>query len=279
MSVPYSVDVPAGPEALAYFRPASWSTRSKVAIAVILVVYLFCVGHRPINYVPGSPEDDSLFMRLGLELVSRRWLGAYNNLTLVKGVGFPIFLALNYLVGLPVNLALCGLYAASCLALSSTVRTAVRSELFGLAAFGLLVFLPPLAAYDTARLNREFFCTGITLCAVAASLNLLVAPCWPRSRRCAAPLAGVLIGWFWITREESVWLLPTLALILATGLLATPQKRAVLVRATLAACVALAVLGGIGLTNRLVYGRFSLIEMTSAPFSSALAALDRKSVV
>lgn len=45
------------------------------------------------------------FMTLGRYLAEGKWLGPYDQLTLVKGPGYPAFLALAQWLGLPVSLA------------------------------------------------------------------------------------------------------------------------------------------------------------------------------
>ncbi len=254
-----------------------WSKRSWTILILLLAVYVTLVGHRPIPTQPGAIEDDQLFIRLALELASGRWLGPYDHLTLVKGIGFPAFLSLNYLLGLPVNLSLCIGYGLACAYLASVLKPLVRSQIGALILFALLLFLPPLAAPAAARIDRDFFCTALTVALVAGAINLAMTHVWPRWRPGAVLLVGGFGAWFWMTREEGVWLLPTLALITLLGWRLAGFSARWLLEPGLAVVVALLMICGVGLTNRLIYGRFVITEMNSAPFQSAMVALERAS--
>jgi hypothetical protein len=54
-----------------------------------------------------------LFASLAASLATGNWLGPYNNRTLIKGVGYPLWIASNYLLGVPLLLAQNLLYVAS----------------------------------------------------------------------------------------------------------------------------------------------------------------------
>ena len=249
--------------------PGLWAT-------LALLLYLTLVAHRPVIFMPGSDEDDGLFIRLALNLVSGHWLGHYDGLTLAKGSGFPIFLALNYMIGLPINLGLCLFYAAACLYLSLVVAAVLQSRLCVPALLTALLFIPPLSSWVTARIDRDFFYTALTVYTMASVINLFLACERPRSPYCAALLAGGLTAWFWITREEGFWLLPALA-FLPLRYLFLPRWKSAVRRCVIAGSAAAAVVGSIGLVNLAAYGRFTLTEMNSGPFEAALVALEKAS--
>lgn len=48
----------------------------------------------PIYALANYKHDDLLLVTLAQHLQEGEWLGPYNNLTLVKGISFPVFLAL-----------------------------------------------------------------------------------------------------------------------------------------------------------------------------------------
>ncbi len=42
-----------------------------------------------------APHDDTLFVGLALSILQGNWLGDYNQFTLMKGSGYPLFIAFS----------------------------------------------------------------------------------------------------------------------------------------------------------------------------------------
>lgn len=271
----FSSPAPKAPEARRHTvgRPAALVMLASAA------VYCLAVGHRPFLTSPQSAYDDAHYMSQAMEILSGHWLGAYSDLTLIKGPGFPIFLAFNYLIGLPVGLALAGLYAAATAFFCHVVCQAARSELFRVLLFAALLFVPTLASVATTTIERDFFYAAIVLAFWAAAIDMaFFAPPLPRAFR-SALLTGILGAWTWLTREEGVWILPALGLLAILSLVkAAPAARGPrLAGWTMALTVAILLVASYGVANRLVYGRFVVNEMTSGQFPAAVAALERAS--
>jgi len=74
-------------------------------LAIVAVVRLLLVTSLPLWLDHTATHDDGLFMRLATSLASGHWLGTYDQLTLMRGPGYPAFLAAAGLSGLPLSLA------------------------------------------------------------------------------------------------------------------------------------------------------------------------------
>src|SRR5262245_37425754 len=71
----------------------------------------------PVAAIGSSPHDDLLFVRLAYRIGSGAWLGPYDQFTLIKGVGYPLFILATFAAGVPLKIAEHALYlAASALA-------------------------------------------------------------------------------------------------------------------------------------------------------------------
>ena len=241
--------------------------------AAITLGFLIAFAGRPVAILSQAALDDALFARLGQSLAAGRWLGVYDERTLVKGPGFPAFLALANLFSLayPLALALFHIAASAFAARVTAIRLAAPWA--GVWLFVLLLLLPPLYFGDALRISREVFYTSLTLALVAAVMAFS-APDGTRWR--SGLLAGVLGAWWWLTREEGVWLVPTLLLIAAAPLLGKASLRTRIQRAAPAAtavALAAALVVVFGLVNAAVYGRFVVNEVKDKAFQSALSAL------
>lgn len=260
-------------------RRAIWADRAVSLIALALgVAFLIAFAARPAVVIPGAGLDDALFVRLGRYLAMGDWLGPYDQRTLVKGMGFPAFLALANLLGLAYPLAIALIHLASSGFAAVVSGRLLRSRLAGLSLFALLLLIPPLYYGDQLRASREAFYTALTLALAASAIALGSGRIMPRAW--SIPLTGLLGAWWWLTREEGVWLLPSLALLallpLAEAGPASLRARAArLAPAAGALAIAAALVVGVGLANRDAYGRFTINEIKDSAFQGAISALQK----
>jgi len=63
------------------------------------------VVNLPIRFLPYDLGEDGLFMRLAADRASAVWPGEFNQFILLKGPGYPFFLAVTSISGLPLSAA------------------------------------------------------------------------------------------------------------------------------------------------------------------------------
>jgi hypothetical protein len=71
----------------------------------VSVLYIFILAELPLSLNPVAGKDDGLYIGLGRAIAEGNWLGSYSSVTHVKGVGYPIFLALNHWSGLSISVS------------------------------------------------------------------------------------------------------------------------------------------------------------------------------
>lgn len=251
-----------------------------IAISLLVVTArLFLSLNLPLQFLYNSRHDDGLFMRLGENLASGRWLGPFNQFTLMKGPGYAVFLALSSLSGLPVSAAH-GLFQI--LAFAVTAWTLLRlgiSRMTVALVVVILAFYPAGFVPELERVYRDQIYWAQTLIVVSLFSVLFLAPPTNRRRQVALSVtAGLTLSWTWLTREEGIWLLPGL-LVLAGGevLLARKKKplqvQAVVRNAAIAAAAFLALNAGFRLGNWIAYGSFVGVDVKQPDFVAALDAL------
>ncbi|MFC1665997.1 hypothetical protein ACFL17_10325, partial [Pseudomonadota bacterium] len=69
-----------------------------------------------------APHDDTLFIRLASHLLNGDWLGPYDQLTSIKGVFYPVWIAFCNLSGIPLLTAQQILYACACLVFIQAIK-------------------------------------------------------------------------------------------------------------------------------------------------------------
>jgi hypothetical protein len=170
------------------------------------------------------PHDDLLFVQLAGSILDTGWLGAYQQLTLVKGPFLPIFLAASAKLGLPFLLSQDLLYLAASVVMVLAVRPVVASRTARVLLFALCAFNPATLSSDPTVfgvggtvLTRELLYASLTLLVIGASIAFWT---YRESRRCVRVawsfVLGGALGPLWLTREEEMWIVPSL--LLALGL-------------------------------------------------------------
>ena len=252
-------------------------------LLVILLtgVKLFLAKALPLTAIGGSVYDDQLFLRLGQNLSRGIWLGEYDAQLLIKGPGYPLFLAINDWFGLPLLTSQHLAYSVASLLFLLAIRPLIHSNLLlGLLA-ALLLLNPHTFDIQLLRVNRDGFYPTLTLWVFASSIGLLVSlgemrrGCW----LWVISLGGS-VAWLWITREESPWILPPLAILMASVFLGVvrgqyrPQRR---VMVFLLASIFLAVSGPflVSILNYQKFGVFCVSEQQAPAMQAAFGALTR----
>lgn len=247
-------------------------------VLALLSIRIFWSLNTPLEVLYRAAHDDGLFLSRAVDLISGHWLGAYSQMTLMKGPGYPIFLALAAGSGLPVTLSH-GLFQFLVISAAAlAVARLTRSSGFGWATLVILVFLPACFDPSLQRVMRDQIYWGQVLLAFVAVAVVVFAPPEGRVARFALALvAGVLLAWAWLTREEGVWLIPGLAVLVIGALIRCwlekiPVGPIFNILITVFFGFAVSNLAFIT-TNKVVYGSFDGVDFNERNFKAALAAL------
>ena len=260
-----------------------FSRKLIVALALIFAVRLLLVSSQTIAAKGGAVHDDELFLRLANNLLAGDWLGPFDNRTLIKGPMYPLFIAANYLIGLPLPLLQHLVYLGAGLALIVALSRLVRNGPFLAALFAAYAFNPATVGGSAQRVAREGIYPALAVLVFAGLIGLLAAS---GERRVGGLRWALLLGFsfaaFWLTREEGVWLLPSALLLLVAALwlvVARARKeRAAWWRCLYCAvpvAVFLASVLGVAALNQAKYGVFLTNEFREGAFPAAYGALSR----
>jgi len=241
------------------------------------IAFLIYALHQPVVLFADAQRDDAYFSRSAESIMAGHWLGPYNDVTLIKGPAFTYFLVLNKFVGLPVTASLALLQIAAALAIAwALFRVLKPSQGWLLLTFTVLLWSPGVVP---TRVIRDAFVPQLLILAIAVLIAALFARTRTRTMLLALP-AGLLIGLFWIAREDSVWVVPGVLLLMIVGGWGVWRRgRAQWARAAI--CIGV-VIGAAAVPelataamNAKQYGVFPVINYTGASFQDALSQLDR----
>lgn len=256
----------------------------------IVIVSLWMRTGFPIQAIASAGIDDQLFIRQARYLEAGQWLGPFDKLTLVKGMFYPLFVLVSYFFAIPLNIAEQAVYlAASALAGRFALRVTGDRRL-ALLLFALLALNPVLWNQGMGRVIRE----GLYLSLSISTVILLVEVAFPvegesRWRAVArGAFMGLVLGAFWLTREEGLWLLPAIVATILVSVLGVARWGQLAAKLPppgwlksvgLPLAVAGATFGcSVGIVlglNYAKYGVFIANEFKSGPFLRAYGALAR----
>lgn len=270
--------------------------RAQLALCVVMgAASLWLRTGFPVAALGFAVSDDQLFIRTARHLAAGEWLGPYDDLTLVKGMFYPLFICLASLAAIPLKIAEHCVYLAVSALIAWIAAQASQRRWLGSLLFSALAFNPSLWSPALARVIREGLYVSLSPAVIALGIVIAFPPKGRGLVRSA--MSGCLLGLtgagFWLTREEGFWLAPAFVSVLliaivdavwrrpatfpATAKPTSHGARTLLVAAplTLAAVVFGASLQTVMRLNKEYYGTTSLIEVKSEAFERAYGDLAR----
>lgn len=236
----------------------------------------------PLYALADAAHDDLLLVQHAQSLANGEWLGAYSNTTLVKGISFPLFLAVCNTLCIPYALGLAVFYIFSILVFLRGIRSMVKCPY----VMGILyLFL----LYSPAMLSRSTQQRAYNMALLPSAILLVTGCCiglflrreenWKKMLSWSGA-AGVSLAFFWYLREDSLWLLPFVLGALGISVLCILLKKAEWKRKLLKCAFMVlpflileAASLGISVMNDRYYGTSAVNERTSSGFSSVMSDL------
>lgn len=250
-------------------------------LIVSVFVKLWLVNSQSLTAIGGAVYDDRLFLDLAGHLLKGDWLGPYDHKTLAKGPFYPIWIATVFKSGIPLLLAQHLLYVAACCVFIAAIRPLVKNRLLLLAGFIVLLFNP--MSYTNVVMTqvlREGIYPALTVMVISFAIGLLIRHNGrPRLLILWAAGLGISLTAFWLTREEGVWIVPSLLVMVGLAAFMELRCRPVdfrkVVLYVLPFVIWLAAIGGVAGINEVKYGIFATTEFKMPAFLKAYGALSR----
>ena len=228
-----------------------------------------------------GPHDASNYIEHAKSILLGHWFGSYENLTLIKLPFFPLYIAAVQQLGIPLTLANELFFAFSCVLACIAIRPIVTRG-WALGVVFLIVYFNPLSYATLAWIAyRSDVNSSLTLLCFACALALL-------ARRNARPRVirpwlfglGFSVAAFWLNREEAVWLIPSLMVIVGAYYWYATHNRKEERAARLSALgipvfIVVAAVNAIMAINGAVYGWPTAVEQQAPEFVSAYNSLAR----
>jgi len=228
-----------------------------------------------------APHDASNYIEHAKTILLGKWFGPYDSMALIKLPFFPLYIAAAQQFGLPLTLANELFFAFSCIVACVAIRP-LFTRGWALGAVFLIVYFNPLTFATLAWVAyRSDVNDSLTLLCFACALALLAR----FKERPAIVLPwlfalGFSIAAFWLNREEAVWLVPCLVVIVGAYFwYATHdrkhQRTARAMALGIPVLIVVAAVNGIMAINGAFYGWPTAVEQQAPEFVSAYTSLAR----
>ena len=266
-----------------YWKSMSRSRQLLWILLPLLTLFrIFLFLRTPLDVMGNTPHDDLLLLTHAQSILEGNWLGTYCNTTLVKGVSFPLFVALCSWLCIPYLLGLALLYIGSILVFLRAIRPLHPGPYAKAVIYLFLLYAPSMLSKLTAQRPYNIALIPSAVLLVTGSFTGLFLRREESGGKLLAWgfLAGVSLSFFWYTREDSLWLAPFafgaaaigIICIFRTSLTAAKKLRK-------AACMLLPflLLLGLGLAicgiNQYYYRTFTTNERTHTSFAQVMSDL------
>ncbi|MEO0393586.1 MAG: hypothetical protein AAF213_10110 [Pseudomonadota bacterium] len=256
--------------------------------ALIGILSLWLRDGLPLWVIADAGHDDQLFLRQANAILQGQWLGTYDWVTHAKPPFYSIFIAIVFVLSVPLKIAEHTAYLITGLCLAHYIGQRAQAKAIGLACFAMIAFCPVLWHPELQRVIREGLYMPQTLGVFALAAYCFLAPGRTGWRRWLVLLFfGLFFAGFWITREEGIWLIPSLVLLAISGIIIdwhamgrTPgtlwgiAKRQVLNVSLMVVVMIMGVMS-VGALNWAYYDSFRINDFQTRDFAAAYGAITR----
>jgi hypothetical protein len=252
-----------------------------IMLAVLAAIKLWFAGAQTLSAYY-APHDDLHYLKLAQNIATGEWLGAYNNLTLVKAPFYPIWIAAMFWLGIPLCFSQQLLYVCSCLIFMIAIRPLLRNIPLLLLVFYTALLFHPISypVNEMNRVVREGVYLSLPLMVLSFATGLLLRKDAPIKKLVMWNIGlGFSFAAFWLTREEGVILIPSLFLLAAALFFSiwvfSREKKKRMAACCISIALACAIVGAVAGINKIYYGVFTACEQVQSDYVSAYGSLLR----
>lgn len=242
-----------------------------VVFLVSSLLYTLISSAVPVALNTGNIHDEGYYIERARDIAEGNWLGRYCQYTLMKGPGFPLFLAATALAHISATVAQALVHCLAFSLLGIAAFLLSRSLVLSVAVFEVTLwnFGP-----DTGRILREGIYQSQFVLSFSLAVFALVSPA--RWRFLFWLLSGAGLGFMWVTREEGISLVPIfLALVLCVWFVCSTISASLKQACLAVLCLtvgALPIPVAIAAMNWNHYKTFTVVDVKDS-FEGALKAL------
>lgn len=233
-----------------------------IIIFIIVLIRLFLTSSF-LPYIRGGYRfDDIMMLNMSQSLIDGNYLGIYNEMSLVKGLMFPLFVATLNLIKIPYLLGMDLLYIFSILFFSYSIKPIIKKKSSLIIIILFLLFNPISYSKLTFLVfYRNWFNVCIIIIYFASLINFYF-----KKNLLNGILVGLIFSVAFFTREDYIWLVPSLILVLF-------YTKTKLINKVLPIISFVFIVLSISFLNYIYYGVFTYNEFSSSGFKNTYSQI------
>lgn len=175
-----------------------------ILIIIISLIRFFFSCNLPSFYITNLKYDDKLMINQMISITNGEYLGNYSNVTLVKGVIFPLLLSLIRLAKTSYSVIFTLLYILSSLYFTLSCKKITNNKIILIITYIVLLFNP--LTYSSELFQRLYVNT-ISIPELLIFLGLLIRILYDKKNNILNYiLLGIISGIMLITRNDNIWI-------------------------------------------------------------------------
>lgn len=261
-------------------------TKEKLIIVTVILLSLFRIGltlKLPLAIYTDQLYDDALLFKYAESILAGNWLGEYNNLTLVKGISYPIFIVLGQLLFMPYTLLLSVFNIGSAYLFVKAIEKVFKRKIFLPIIYIILIYSPVGFSFlISQRLYRMAIIPYSVLAVFACTIGFYLRRNEELKNKLPWAIgSGIFLLFFWNIREDSIWIAPFIIvvtlLVVIEYLFLSKYKGIKLIKNTLVAIIPTGILMFgilcISMVNFHYYGLFTTNDRSATYFADMMSLL------
>lgn len=253
-------------------------------IIILTLFRIFLFLSIPLDAMGNTPHDDYLLLSHANSISQGNWLGEYNNRTLVKGISFPLFVAVCKWICIPYELGLAFFYIFSVLIFIRGIKNLISNLYQQGILYLFLLYSPAMLSKVTQQRPYNLALIPPTVLLITGCFIGLFLRCKDQPRKLIpwAILSGLSLAFFWFVREDSIWLLPFVLGALLISYICIVKQNVLLKKKLISLgililplCLLWITSLGISAINQIHYHTFTTNERTKSSFSDVMSDLVR----
>ncbi len=259
------------------------STKILNIIMLVFTLMRVYIGTKiPLFIQADAAFDDLLMVRYANNILETGWLGAYEGLTLAKTISYPIYLAANFVLGIPYPIALTLFYVFGTIALSVAVGKLIRNKYAISVLYIFLLYSPVMFHQENIqKVYRGGCLVAASMTVIAAFVGMFAQREDSRKMVPWSIIGIIMLPFFYYLKEDGIWIVPfCIGAVVATVVwLLVEKNKKDLIKKTVLVLAPILMLGlvtlGYKTINYVHYGVFATTDRADAAFSDFMGDLVR----
>jgi len=248
------------------------SNKQYFFLVITGMLYIWIMSALPYGIMLGAGHDDGWFIRRAMDILHGDWFGPYNQMTLIKGPVYPLFLSLTSVLGVSLQFS-----TAFCHLITTYLVIYSLSEyLKSFFSKYIVLVLLLISQFPLQRVIRD----EVSLILLLLIISLTVIVFFnekARYKNIISAFLGVLIGLMMLTREDGgLTSIPVIMFAIILSLMkfyARNNFKKIMISVSILIIFTIAVNVSYKLVNYLKYNSYVGVELLDSDYNDTLSAI------